>query len=96
MPSCELQRRFEYCVAGRPYPGLRETALSVGVKQRAQRAELAYERTRELHRRVAAIARAEQEREQLRVRERVWSALQQFFPRTFGAGPVANAHYFQF
>src|SRR5215469_17431253 len=37
MASCELQRRFEYRVAGRPNPGLCEAPLSVGVEQRAQR-----------------------------------------------------------
>src|SRR5215470_3824459 len=93
MSPGELQRRFQNGIARRSDSRLRATALGFGIQQHAQRAELRDQRARQLHRRMAAGARPEQQREQLRIRERVRAALEQFLAWPLGTRPVTDAHY---
>src|SRR5205085_977624 len=96
VPPRELEGRLEDGVAGRSYADLCEAALRLRVQQLAQRAELGDQHAPELDRGAPPCARAEEQRQQLRIRERVSAALEQFLAWPLGVRPVPDAHYFRF
>src|SRR5207244_9638971 len=96
VPPRELEGRLEDGVAGRAYAALCEAALRLRVQQLAQRAELGDQHAPELDRGAPPCARAEEQRQQLRIRERVSAALEQFLAWPLGVRPVPDAHYFRF
>ena len=90
MAARELERALQQRHPRRAEPGRGERAVGTRREQSAQRTEFIEQVACEVERTDAARAGAEDQREQLRVRQRRRAARQQLLARALGAGPVAD------
>ncbi len=92
MAAHDLERRLEFCPVRGPDTALATEFAALGGQYAAQRAETHEQAARHVQCARAARPMAQPDREQLRLRQRARTQMQQLFARPLGGGPVPDLH----